>query len=264
MKYCCHNSYICKNKKNKKMESIKLRKTIRKYSSKDISDDLLKELIEEACRASTMGGLQLYSIIVTRSKEMKEKLSTIHFNQPMVKQAPVVLTFCADYNRTSEWCKNRKAQPGYDNFESFFNAAIDALLVAQTFTTLAEEKGLGICYLGTTTYNPVQIIETLKLPELVYPVTTITVGYPDENPEQTDRLPIESIIHNETYQQYTTEDIDKYYIPKEELEVNKNFIKINQKETLAQIFTDIRYKKDDNEKASEEMLKALKMQKFMK
>lgn len=246
------------------MESIKQRKTIRKYSSKDISDDLLKELIEEACRASTMGGLQLYSIIVTRSKEMKEKLSPIHFNQPMVKQAPVVLTFCADYNRTSEWCKNRKAQPGYDNFESFFNAAIDALLVAQTFTTLAEEKGLGICYLGTTTYNPVQIIETLKLPELVYPVTTITVGYPDENPEQTDRLPIESIIHNETYQQYTTEDIDKYYIPKEELEVNKNFIKINQKETLAQIFTDIRYKKDDNEKASEEMLKALKMQKFMK
>lgn len=246
------------------MESIKQRKTIRKYSSKDISDDLLKELIEEACRASTMGGLQLYSIIVTRSKETKEKLSPIHFNQPMVKQAPVVLTFCADYNRTSEWCKNRKAQPGYDNFESFFNAAIDALLVAQTFTTLAEEKGLGICYLGTTTYNPVQIIETLKLPELVYPVTTITVGYPDENPEQTDRLPIESIIHNETYQQYTTEDIDKYYIPKEELEVNKNFIKINQKETLAQIFTDIRYKKDDNEKASEEMLKALKMQKFMK
>lgn len=246
------------------MKSIKQRKTIRKYSSKDISDDLLKELIEEACRASTMGGLQLYSIIVTRSKEMKEKLSPIHFNQPMVKQAPVVLTFCADYNRTSEWCKNRKAQPGYDNFESFFNAAIDALLVAQTFTTLAEEKGLGICYLGTTTYNPVQIIETLKLPELVYPVTTITVGYPDENPEQTDRLPIESIIHNETYQQYTTEDIDKYYIPKEELEVNKNFIKINQKETLAQIFTDIRYKKDDNEKASEEMLKALKMQKFMK
>lgn len=246
------------------MESIKQRKTIRKYSSKDISDDLLKELIEEACRASTMGGLQLYSIIVTRSKEMKEKLSPIHFNQPMVKQAPVVLTFCADYNRTSEWCKNRKAQPGYDNFESFFNAAIDALLVAQTFATLAEEKGLGICYLGTTTYNPVQIIETLKLPELVYPVTTITVGYPDENPEQTDRLPIESIIHNETYQQYTTEDIDKYYIPKEELEVNKNFIKINQKETLAQIFTDIRYKKDDNEKASEEMLKALKMQKFMK
>lgn len=246
------------------MESIKQRKTIRKYSSKDISDDLLKELIKEACKASTMGGLQLYSIIVTRSKEMKEKLSPIHFNQPMVKQAPVVLTFCADYNRTSEWCKNRKAQPGYDNFESFFNAAIDALLVAQTFTTLAEEKGLGICYLGTTTYTPVQIIETLKLPELVYPVTTITVGYPDENPEQTDRLPIESIIHNETYQQYTTEDIDKYYIPKEELEVNKNFIKINQKETLAQIFTDIRYKKDDNEKASEEMLKALKMQKFMK
>lgn len=245
------------------MESIKNRRTIRKYQNKDIPDSLLNELITEACRASTMGGLQLYSIIVTRSEDMKEKLSPLHFNQPMIKNAPVVLTFCADYNRASEWCRQRKATPGFDNFESFFNAAIDALLVTQNFCTLAEEKGLGICYLGTTTYTPMQIIDTLELPELVYPVTTITVGYPDEFPEQQDRLPVEGIIHQEKYHNYTKEDINSIYSMRESLESNKNFVKINNTETLAQIFTDIRYKKEDNQKASEEMIKALKRQKFL-
>lgn len=245
------------------MENIKNRRTIRKYLKKDIPAELLNELLETACRASTMGGLQLYSIIVTRSEDMKEKLAPLHFNQPMVKNAPVVLTFCADYNRTSEWCKNRKAEPGYNNFESFFNAAIDALLVAQNFCTIAEEKGLGICYLGTTAYTPGQIIEALELPELVFPVTTITVGYPDEQPEQTDRLPLEAIIHNETYRQYTKEDIDRLYEYKESLEVNRHFVEINKKETLAQIFTDIRYRKEDNEAASEAMIEALKKQSFL-
>ena len=139
-----------------------------------------------------MGGMQLYSVIVTRDAEMKEKLSPAHFNQPMVKNAPVVLTFCADFRRFSKWCEQRKAVPGYDNLMSFMNASMDTLLVAQTFCTLAEEAGLGICYLGTTTYNPQMIIDTLQLPELVFPLTTITVGYPDGIPAQVDRLPLEA------------------------------------------------------------------------
>ena len=134
-------------------ETVKNRRTIRKYQQKDIAPDLLNDLLETSFRASTMGGMQLYSVIVTRDAEMKEKLSPAHFNQPMVKGAPVVLTFCADFRRFSKWCEQRNAVPGYDNLMSFMNASMDTLLVAQTFCTLAEEAGLGICYLGTTTYN---------------------------------------------------------------------------------------------------------------
>ena len=97
------------------MESIKQRRTIRKYADKDVPEELLNRLLEEAARTQTMGNLQLYSVVVTRDAEMKKKLAPAHFNQPMVTQAPVVLTICADYNRTSEWCKNRDAEPGYDN-----------------------------------------------------------------------------------------------------------------------------------------------------
>ena len=196
------------------MESIKNRRTIRKYKDQDISNQLLTELLTNSFRASTMGGMQLYSVVVTREKVMKEKLAPFHFNQPMVTQAPVVLTFCADFNRFSIWCKQREAVPGYDNFLSFMNAATDALLVTQNFCTLAEENGLGICYLGTTIYNPEPIIELLKLPRLVIPVATITVGYPDECPEQPDRLPVSGIIHEEYYHDYTPDNIEQIMLIK--------------------------------------------------
>ena len=239
------------------------RKTIRKYSARTVDDSLLHTLLAEAEETQTMGNLQLYSVVVTRSDEMKRQLAPAHFNQPMVTGAPVVLTFCADYRRTTDWCNLRKAHPGYGNFLSFINAATDALLYCQTFCNLAEQAGLGLCFLGTTVYNPQSIIKTLHLPRLVMPVATITLGWPDETPEASDRLPLEAILHEETYSEYTPEDIDKYYTPKESLEVNRNFVKINNTETLAQIFTDIRYTQKDCEAMSTGLLAALKQQGFL-
>jgi len=250
--------------KRMNMDCIKNRRTIRKYKQEDIPVALLNELLEEAFRASTMGNMQLYSVVVTRDPQMKAKLAPAHFNQPMVTSAPVVLTFCADFNRFSKWCRCRNAEPGYDNPISFINAASDALLVTQNFCTLAEAHGLGICYLGTTVYNPDQIVETLQLPELVMPIATITVGYPDECPAQTERLPLEGILHEEVYHDYTLADIDRIYAAKEAMPENQYFVTVNNKETLAQVFTDIRYKKADNEYMSEVLKKTLKQQGFRK
>ena len=210
--------------KKERMESLKQRRTIRKYQQKDISADLLNDLLETSFRASTVGNMQVYSVIVTRDAERKAKLAPAHFNQPMVRTAPVVLTFCIDLRRFSKWCEQRKAEPGYNNFEWFVTGAVDTLLVAQTFCVAAEEKGLGICYLGTTTYNPQMIVEALELPELVFPITTVTVGWPAEQPEQVDRLPLEAIVHEEVYHDYTPQDIDRLYAYKESLPENKQFI----------------------------------------
>ena len=245
------------------MKNLNKRTSIRKYAPREVSDELLYRLLREAERTQTMGNLQLYSVVITRSEKQKEALAPAHFNQPMVKGAPVVLTFCADFRRTSRWAEERNAKPGYDNFLSFINAATDALLYCQTFCNLAEEAGLGLCYLGTTVYMPKAIIETLQLPRLVFPIATITVGWPDENPPLSDRLPLKAIIHQETYQSYTPEMIDEYYGAKEALEENKHFVEINHKETLAQVFTDIRYTQKDNEVMSEGMIAALKQQGFL-
>ena len=244
--------------------NIRGRRTIRKYTQQPVADELLNRLIEDASRTQTMGNLQLYSVVVTRSAEKKEQLAPAHFSQPMVKEAPVVLTVCADFRRTTDWCLQRQASPGYDNALSFLNASTDALLFCQTFCCLAEEEGLGICFLGTTIYQPQAIIDALELPELVFPVATLTVGWPAEQPPQTDRLPLQAIVHQETYQSFGPERIDECYAVRESLPENRHFVEINGKETLAQVFTDLRYTRKDNEAMSEGLLATLVRQKFLK
>jgi hypothetical protein len=157
----------------------------------------------------------------------------------------------------------RGAQPGYDNFLSFVTASIDALLVAQNVCIEAEEQGLGICYLGTTTYMAEKIIEVLDLPKGVVPITTITLGYPDESPGLTDRLPFEAVVHKEKYMDYSSDQIEKLYAEKESLEIYRNIVKENNTGNLAQVFTDIRYTKKDNVSFSKALLKVLEKQGFM-
>lgn len=239
------------------------RRTIRKYSSEPVDDKLLIDLLNMGCRASTTGNMQVYSIIITKDKTKKMELAPLHFNQKMITEAPVVLTFCADFNRFNKWCLLRKADPGYDNFLSFITAAIDALLVAQTVCIAAESKGLGICYLGTTTYMAHKIIETLKLPAGVVPVTTVTLGWPADKPDQVDRLPLEAVVHHESYEDYSAEAIETYYRDKEGRDDSQQFVNENNKETLAQVFTDVRYKKADNIHFSKILLQVLKEQGFM-
>lgn len=246
------------------MKNISTRRTIRKYTQQPIPDELLNRLLEQASRTQTMGNLQLYSVVVTRSEEIKRQLAPLHFHQPMVMAAPVVLTICADFRRVSDWCECRKAVPGYDNMLSFMNAATDALLYTQTLCNLAEEEGLGLCYLGTTLYMPAQIADVLHLPALTFPVATLTMGWPDEQPELQDRLPVESFVHQETYHPYTPQLIDHYYAAKEALPVNQGFVAENAKETLAQVYAEVRYTRKDNEAMSQGLVAALAKQGFLK
>lgn len=245
------------------LEILLNRRTIRKYSSRPVEKELLDQLLVEGTRSSTTGNMQVYSVIITRDEVKKKELSPLHFNQKMVTEAPVVLTFCADFNRFSKWCKIRRAEPGYDNFLSFMTAAIDALLVAQTLCIAAEARGLGICYLGTTIYTADKIIDVLNLPAGVIPVTTLTLGWPAEIPGQVDRLPLEAVVHEESYHDYSDELIKNYYRDKEARGDSAQFIAENNKETLAQVFTDVRYKKTDNIHFSKVLLKVLHDQGFM-
>ncbi len=245
------------------IESVFNHRSIRQYKNQKIDTKSLDLILKAASRASTTGNMQVYSVVVTQDEAIKEQLWEAHFKQDMVKQAPVVLTFVADFNRFNKWCEQRNAKPGYDNFLSFYTASIDALLAAQNAALQSEDLGLGICYLGTTTYMAKKIIDILNLPKGVVPVTTIVVGHPSESPSLTDRLPVEGIVHYETYKDYSEEDIDKIYAEKEGLDSTKSLLEENQKETLAQIFTDNRYKKEDNIVFSNMLLEVLKEQGYM-
>jgi nitroreductase len=246
------------------MEVINKHVSVRRFKDKGIQPEILESIIYSGSKASTTGNMQLYSVVISETIEDKSKLIPYHFNQMVARNAPVLLTIVADYNRFTKWCTLNSAQPGYDNFISFFTAVIDALLFAQNLCLAAENYGLGICYLGTTTYNAREIINVLNLPKLTFPVTTIALGYPSETPEYVDRIPVEGIIHKSKYKEYTDKTIKDLYSFKENLDSSKKFISENKKETLAQVFTDIRYKKADNEIFSEKMLEVMREQGFLK
>lgn len=230
------------------MEYFRNRYTVRNFSNKEISAGLIEEMLMAAAKAPNTGNMQLYSAIVTRSANGIKALAPAHFNQPASTGCAAMVTFCVDFNRFEHWCKINKAIPGYDNFQAFMWGVIDATIFAQQFCTIAELNGLGTCYLGTTSYNAPKIAEVLELPSRVVPVVTIALGYPTESlAKLTDRLPLESIIHREKYCEYTDSDITKAYSYKESLPEHKNFVAENNKDNLAQVFTDIRYKGSDNE-----------------
>ena len=239
------------------------RRSIRKYKQDKVDLALVKDLLKHAGRTSTCGNMQLYSVVLTDDKTVLEKLAPAHFCQPASTSAPMIVTFCADYNRFSKWCKLSGAEPGYDNFESFISAAVDTIALAQTFSMLAEESGLGICYLGTTTYNPELVADALELPELVVPLVSLSVGYPDENPALTDRIESDGWIHENAYKDYSNSDIHRIFDYKDELDENKKFVAENGKRNIAQVFTDIRYTKQANEEFSTKLIDFLKRQNFL-
>ncbi len=245
------------------LETILKHRSIRKYKNTAIEENILNDILKSAVRASNTGNMQIYSIVVTKDESKKKQLWESHFKQDMVNQAPVVLTFCADINRFNKWCKQSNTEPAYDNFLWFYNATIDATIAAQNASIAAEHHGLGICYLGTTTYMASKIISILDLPKGVVPVTSIVVGYPDQTPELTDRLPLEAVVHYEKYQDYSDESIKKLHEEKENSDLTKQLVTENKTENLAQIFTEKRYVKKDNLFFSKSFLEVLKKQGFM-
>lgn len=223
------------------------RATVRRFSDRKIDPELLSTLLEEAAHAPNTGNMQLYSVVVTRSEEGKRALAPLHFNQPAATGCDTMLTFCIDINRFRLWCAANDADAGFNNLQMLMAGAIDASLFAQQFNTLAELHGLGCCYLGTTAYNAPQIAEALKLPSGVVPLIAIATGYPEGEASASPRLPLEAIVHSETYNQFTPEAIARIYGPAEKSEDNLKFIAENGKQNLAQVFAEVRYPRATNE-----------------
>lgn len=224
------------------------RATVRAYTDKEIDRELLMRLIELASHAPTTGNMQLYSVIVSHTKEQREALAPAHFNQPQVTSgAGAVLTFCVDINRFCKWCDIYDAEAGFDNLQALMYGVLDCSIFAQQFNTLAEMHGLGCCYLGTTLFNAPLIAEVLGLPDRVIPLVTLTVGYPAASLVISDRLPVKGIVHDGFYHEYSDNDIRELYAEKENLPENIGFVRENGKSTLAQVYAEVRYPRGMNE-----------------
>jgi nitroreductase len=221
-------------------------------------------MLEAAVRASNTGNMQIYSIVVTTDGELLRRLAPLHFNQPAA-HAPVIVTFCADVRRFSRWCELRGAVPEYDNFVWFLCAMTDALLASQNLALQAEAHGLGICYLGTVLYNAPEIGEVLQLPRGVIPVMALSCGWPDPDYESvplTDRLPLEAVVHREVYHDPNDKEIERLWAAREASAETAELKKVNDLPNLARIFTERRYKGDDNRHFSRKYFDELRAKGF--
>lgn len=196
---------------------MRAHRSIRTFTPEPVPDAVVREVLEEAIAGgSSSGNLNSYSVILTRDAARKEALYRLHSEQEMVREAPVVLTFCADWFRTREWLRLRGARDNFNNLLGYHVAAFDAMIVAQNVALAFEARGYGLCYLGTTLNSMRGIAELLELPETCVPVTTLVVGVPAEDPTKRDRLPLAAFLHEETYRRPDTTELEALYREREE------------------------------------------------
>jgi nitroreductase len=191
-------------------------RSIRSYKPDPIDPALVEKVCGDAIAgASSSGNLNSVTIVLTRDVERKRRLYELHFEQDFVLQAPLVVTFCADWHRTREWLKKRGARDNFNNLLGYHVAAFDAMIVAQNACLGFEALGIGICYMGTTLHSMTEIADFLDLPDTCTPVTTIVAGWPAEDPPKRDRLPLNAFLHDETYHRPTEAELDAIYEQRE-------------------------------------------------
>jgi FMN reductase (NADPH) len=184
---------------NPTLELIQRHGSVRKYRPDPIPVETIEAIVAAAQRTSTSSNMQAYSVVAVIDAAKRARLAELCGNQEHVAQAPVFLAWCADLARLDRACELRGYEQETGYIENFLVAAMDAGIAAQSAALAAESLGLGICYIGSIRNNTQAVIDLLGLPRLVFPVTGMTVGWPAAEPQMRPRLPLQSVLHWESY-----------------------------------------------------------------
>ncbi len=196
---------------NPTIDLIHQHSSVRHYKPDSLPAFMVESIISAAQSASTSSNLQAYSVIAVADAGKRTQLSKICGNQAHVREAPVFLAWCADLARLDRVCKLRGCAQVTEFTENLLVAAIDASLAAQNAALAAESLGLGICYIGSIRNNASEIIELLDLPKLTFPITGMTLGWPEKQSGIKPRLPLRAVLHWESYSEMTEdEDLRDY------------------------------------------------------
>jgi FMN reductase (NADPH) len=185
------------------IEMIHRHASVRRYRSEPVETTLVEEIVIAGQRASTSSNMQCYSVVAVTDTAKRARLAELCGNQRHIRQAPVFLAWCADLSRLERICERRGYNQVSENTESFLVSAVDVALAMQNAALAAESLGLGICYIGAIRNNPLRVTELLSLPELVFPISGMTLGWPAVEPKLRPRLPMEAVLH---WEKYSTEN----------------------------------------------------------
>ena len=173
--------------------------SVRHYKPDPVPASLVETIVAAGQRASTSSNTQTFSVVAVTDPEKRAKLAELSGGQKHILQAPVFLAWCADRYRLERANQMRGYEHNAETVENFLVAAIDAAITAQNAALAAESLGLGICYIGSIRNNTAEIIKLLELPEHVFPITGMTIGWPEKAPMIRPRLSQEAILHWESY-----------------------------------------------------------------
>lgn len=196
---------------NNVIDLLKAHRSIRKYQDRQVDQKVIEELIRAGQCAATSSFIQACSVIQVNDPTTRQEISRVAADQKYVIEAPVFLVFCADMQRHKLACDMHQAEMLSGYTEQFLTASVDCALFAQNLLVAAESIGLGGCYIGAIRNNIARVDELLSLPEKVYPVFGMCLGYPAQDPETKPRLPVEVILKQETYDDKKDRDLIAAY-----------------------------------------------------
>lgn len=176
-----------------------LRRTQRRYADRPVPEPLLRLLLATAFSASSKSDFQQVSVIRVAEPARRTRLQALVPAMPWIGAAPAFLVFCGDARRLERLGALRGHPAGNGRLEGFFNAAIDAALVLQSFILAAEEAGLGCCPISVLRNHPDEVAAILELPDKVFPVAGLSLGYPAAAGYISMRLPLAATVHADRY-----------------------------------------------------------------
>jgi nitroreductase len=192
---------------NDVVELLKSHRSIRKFTDQPVSESTLQTILECAQSASTSNFVQAYSFIHVTDVSVRKEIREVAGGQEWVETAPVFLVFCADLTRLTKAAEINGVTPHLGYTEQFLISTVDAALAAQNAMVAAESMGLGGVYIGAIRNDPSRVAGLLEIPETVYPVFGMCLGYPAQDPEKKPRFPLAVVLKHETYS--NTGDTDK-------------------------------------------------------
>ncbi len=175
------------------------RRTHRKYADRPVPDALVGLLCRAALSASAKSDYQQASILRVQDPAKRAALAAPFPAMPWIGDSPVFLVFLGDARRMERIGELRGLPTDNGILEGFFNAAVDAALAMQTFILAAESAGLGCCPISVLRNEPATVGAVLGLPDKVFPVAGLCVGWPAAAGHLSMRLPPAVTLHTDTY-----------------------------------------------------------------
>lgn len=185
---------------NATIEHLLAHRSIRKFTSDPVSDATVRKLVACGQAAASSSNVQAVSVVHVTDSEAREQLAQFAGGQPYVASAGAFLVYCADLRRSQLACEAQGGEFSPGMTEHFIIATVDVALSAQTAVVAAESMGLGICYIGGLRNKPAEVSKLLQLPDQVYPVFGLCLGTPAQDPQVKPRLPVDAVLHQNTYQ----------------------------------------------------------------